>query len=61
MEQQRLEAREAANYLGVCKDTLYTMARRGEIPHYRLRRRVMFTKESIDQWIKDQEAESVKP
>lgn len=46
---------EVADYLGVCKDTIYTMVRTNEIPHFRLRRRIFFSKETIDAWIKEQE------
>ena len=46
---------EAAEYLGVCKDKIYTMVRTSEIPHFRLRRRIFFSQETIDIWIRDQE------
>lgn len=55
----RLTAEQVAEYLGVSKDTVYTMAKRQEIPHYRLRRRYMFSKSSIDEWIREQERQSV--
>lgn len=47
---------EVADYLGVCKDTIYTMVRTDEIPHFRLRRRIFFSQETIDSWIKEQES-----
>ena len=49
---------EVAEYLGVCKDTIYTMVRTDDIPHFRLRRRIFFSKEAIDQWIEEQESTS---
>jgi len=55
----RLTVKEAANYLGVCTDTVYTMVRQNEIPHFRLRRRIMFTKTAIDKWIEQQEQQVI--
>ncbi|MGJ9460072.1 helix-turn-helix domain-containing protein [Oceanobacillus sp. CF4.6] len=57
---QRFTAKEAAEYLGVHTDTIYTMVRQKEIPHFRLRRRIMFSKPAIDGWIRNQEYESTK-
>lgn len=45
---------ETAEYLGVCEDTIYTMVKKREIPHFRVRRRIFFLKEKIDQWIREQ-------
>ncbi|WP_313430887.1 helix-turn-helix domain-containing protein [Siminovitchia terrae] len=49
-----LTAKEVARYLGVCEDTIYTMVRKKEIPHFRIRRRIFFLKEKIDEWIREQ-------
>lgn len=57
MNRKTMTVLEAADYLGVCKDTIYTMVRTGEIPHFRLRRRIFFTKEKLDSWISEQEAD----
>lgn len=56
----RLDVKEAANYLGVHTDTIYKMVREKEIPHYRLRRRIMFSQEAIDRWIYKQELNSIQ-
>lgn len=58
MTLQRFDVKDAAEYLGVCADTIYTMVKKSEIPHFRLRRRIMFSKSSIDQWIAEQEENS---
>ncbi|RWZ59862.1 DNA-binding protein [Halobacillus fulvus] len=55
MNRRTMTVLEAAEYLGVCKDTIYTMVRTKEIPHFRLRRRIFFSQETIDAWIHDQE------
>ncbi|MGY0692660.1 helix-turn-helix domain-containing protein [Virgibacillus sp. FSP13] len=57
---QRLTVKTAAEYLGVHTDTIYTMVRQKEIPHFRLRRRIMFSKEAIDNWIRSQEENNVQ-
>jgi len=58
MSLERFTPKDVAEYLGVCTDTIYTMVRRGEIPHFRLRRRIMFSKDSIDKWIAEQEKQN---
>ncbi|MBF0706004.1 helix-turn-helix domain-containing protein [Bacillus hwajinpoensis] len=55
MERRTLTVNEAADYLGVCNDTIYTMVRTEEIPHFRIRRRIFFSKETIDIWVREQE------
>lgn len=57
--QERMTAQETADYLGVCLDTVYRMARKKEIPHFRIRRRVFFSSTAIDGWIREQEQANV--
>ncbi|MFM9535739.1 helix-turn-helix domain-containing protein [Lysinibacillus sp. IITD104] len=42
---------EVANELGVSKTTIYTMARQKEIPHTKVRGRILFHKPTIEQWL----------
>lgn len=56
----RLNPIEATDFLGCGYDKLMQMARKGEIPCYRIGRRVFFTKEALAQWIESQERESVQ-
>jgi len=56
----RLLPEEAANYVGCRYDKLMHMVRKNEIPHYRIGRRVLFTKESLDQWIEGLERQSLR-
>jgi excisionase family DNA binding protein len=60
MEKQVISVKEVADMIGVCKETLYTMVRKGEIPHFKMRSRVFFRRESIDIWMKQQEALNYK-
>ncbi|ASN06316.1 helix-turn-helix domain-containing protein [Virgibacillus necropolis] len=55
MERQTLTVKEVANYLGVHTDTIYAMVHGKQIPHLKIGIRILFTKESIDLWIQDQE------
>jgi len=57
---ERFTVKQAADYLGVHQDTIYTMVRQKEIPHFRLRRRIMFSKQAINDWIRQQESESTQ-
>lgn len=55
MERQTLTVKEVARYLGVHQDTIYLMVQHQEIPHLKLRNRILFTQAAIDEWIKVQE------
>ncbi|MGI8314908.1 helix-turn-helix domain-containing protein [Halobacillus mangrovi] len=56
MNRRTMNVIETAEYLGVCKDTIYTMVRSDEIPHFRLRRRIFFSEKAISKWIEEQES-----
>ncbi|MCO7177049.1 helix-turn-helix domain-containing protein [Sporolactobacillus kofuensis] len=58
-DSERMTAQEAADYIGCHKETIYRMARRGEIPHWRIGRNVRFSKSSLDEWKEHQELQSV--
>lgn len=63
MEQEQLErftVKEAAEYLGVSRDAIYKMVREKQIPHFRVRSIILFSKEAIDDWVKQQEKDSVE-
>jgi excisionase family DNA binding protein len=53
-------AQEVADYIGVHLDTIYTMVRQKEIPHFRVRRRILFSLETIDAWMRELEEKSCK-
>lgn len=57
---ERFTVQQVADYLGVHTDTIYAMVRQKQIPHFRLRRRIMFSKSAIHAWIREQEAENVE-
>ncbi|QTL47327.1 helix-turn-helix domain-containing protein [Priestia aryabhattai] len=58
MIKRTLTVKETAQYIGVSKDLIYKMVRTKEIPFIRIGRRVLFRKESIDQWLHSQEIAS---
>jgi excisionase family DNA binding protein len=55
MERLTINVKEAADYLGVCTDTIYTMVRKNPIQHKRVRRRIFFRNDGLDQWMIKQE------
>lgn len=57
---KRMLPEEAAEYLGCGYDKLLQMVRQRQIPHYRLGRRVFFTRNTLDLWIENQEHQSFK-
>ena len=60
LERSTLKAREAAAYLGVSYWLLLEMAKRGEVPHIRAGRLVLFRKEALDDWMRQQEQLSIR-
>lgn len=55
MTRQILTVQEIANYIGVSRDLIYKMVRTNEIPFIRIGKRLLFRKESIDQWLLSRE------
>jgi excisionase family DNA binding protein len=55
MTRQVLTAAEVAQMLGVSKDYIYDACARDELPHVRLGRSIRFRRESIEQWLREQE------
>ncbi|RDW16716.1 helix-turn-helix domain-containing protein [Oceanobacillus chungangensis] len=58
MERKTMTVKEMASYLGVHLDTVYKMARSNEIPHFRLRSKILFSQEVVDTWIEEQSKRS---
>lgn len=50
-----MDAREAAAYLKIHYETLLKHSRRNQIPYHRIGRKLLFRKDSLDQWILEQE------
>ncbi|WP_407268493.1 helix-turn-helix domain-containing protein [Radiobacillus sp. PE A8.2] len=51
MERCTITAKEVAKYLGVHADTIYDLVRAGNFPHIRFGRKILFSKQAVDQWI----------
>ncbi|WP_173915939.1 helix-turn-helix domain-containing protein [Halobacillus sp. Marseille-Q1614] len=56
MQRVTMTTQETADYLGVCIETIYKMVQLNEIPHFRVRRRIFFSQDAVNNWIKDQES-----
>jgi excisionase family DNA binding protein len=56
----RMLPNEASKFLGCGYDKLMQMVRKKEIPHFRIGRRVFFTKEALNLWIENQEQQSIQ-
>lgn len=50
---------EAAKYIGCSDYTIRQMVRERRIPHYRIGVKILFTQNSLDKWIEEQEKRSV--
>jgi excisionase family DNA binding protein len=56
----RLTPKEACCFLGCGYDFLMGQVRRGLVPHFRLGRRVMFTRERLTEWVQQQQDKSLR-
>lgn len=61
MQRTTLTVSETADHLGVSVDTIYTMVREKQIPHVRVRRRIFFRVEAIEEWMRNQEQAIINP
>ncbi|HHY37670.1 MAG TPA: helix-turn-helix domain-containing protein [Clostridia bacterium] len=46
-----LSVKEVVQWLGVPAPTLYLWCREGHLPHKRLGRRIVFTKQTVEAWL----------
>ncbi|XEC95680.1 helix-turn-helix domain-containing protein [Paenibacillus tarimensis] len=46
---------ELANYLSVSTDSIYAMVREKQIPHVRIRRRIVFPMNLVEEWLVNQQ------
>ncbi len=55
MERQTLTAKEAAEYLGISYWLLLELTKRREVPYIPAGARKLFRRQSLDQWLGEQE------
>ena len=48
-----LNVMEIAELLGVSVTTIYSMVRENQIPHKRVRNRILFHRETIELWLRE--------
>lgn len=51
MQKITLSVNEVADLIGVSTGTIYTMTRQNEIPHKKVRGRILFHRETIERWL----------
>lgn len=54
MEKITLTPLEVAELLGVSRATVYTMVRENEIPHFKVRGKILFNRDVIVKWTKNE-------
>lgn len=59
MERNTLTVIETAAYIGVSKDSIYALVRENGIPYVRVGKRILFRKETIDNWMQLQEKKAM--
>ena len=48
-------AREAAKALGICERTLWAETQAGRVPHVRIRARVLYRPDALEQYVQENE------
>lgn len=51
MAELAMSVAEAARALGVSRDAVYELVRRGEMPHLRVGRRVIIPRQALERWL----------
>lgn len=59
MQKITLTVNELAELLGVSTTTVYTMVRLGEVPHTRIRSKIVFHRPTIERWVSGEAEEEV--
>jgi len=59
MSKNTLDVAEVAALLGVSHTTIYKLVREQQIPHFRVRSRIFFRLDSINEWISEMENKAV--
>ncbi|WP_333886873.1 helix-turn-helix domain-containing protein [Clostridium sp.] len=54
-EKYGMDTKEASKFIGCSAYTIRELARKKQIPHYRIGNRIMFNKQSLIKWIDKQE------
>lgn len=52
-ERHLLSVKEAAAWLGIPTFTLYTWAQGRKVPHFKIQKRVLFSKEDLKKWLEE--------
>lgn len=52
MNKLTLSVNETAELVGVSTGTIYTMARENQLPHIRVRGRILFHRDMIEKWMR---------
>lgn len=55
IEKYGMSTKEASKFIGCSAYTIRELARKKQIPHYRIGSRIMFSKQSLIKWINKQE------
>ncbi|WP_391119366.1 helix-turn-helix domain-containing protein [Psychrobacillus sp. L3] len=54
MEKITLDVKELCNLLGISQTTAYTMVRESSIPHFRVKGKILFNRNVIEEWTREQ-------
>ena len=60
MEKRLLNIKEASEYLGIPKGSLYKLVWQRRIPFVKIGKALRFDKEKIDKWIEENTVEEIK-
>lgn len=55
LEKITLSVNEISEVLGVSQTTIYSMVRQNEIPHKKVRGRILFHKATIENWLSNED------
>ena len=55
-----LNAKQASKYLGISYWTILSLARQGQIKHFRGGKKILFRLKNLDEWMSKAEEESIR-
>lgn len=51
-----LDVKEVSELLGVSTTTIYAMVRQGEIPHFKVRAKILFNRQVVEAWTRGEQS-----
>jgi excisionase family DNA binding protein len=60
MRKITLDVKELCGLLGISQTTVYAMVRQNEVPHFKVRGKILFNRQVVEAWTRGESPEQIK-